>query len=390
MQNGVSGAAALLAHSAPLSTEQRELLDLLQAGASQVVLIVEDILQHGALASGNFPLAPAPTHLRGAVLEPALRMARMAAARSGRGAVALRLDVGADVPAVVRADGSRLTQVLTNLLSNALKFCQAERGAIDVRVDVIDQQQQKEDAASRWLRFEVRDNGCGIALDALERIFEPFRQESESTVRQYGGTGLGLTICRRIAGAMRGTLRAHSDGKGRGAAFTLTVPLEVPSSSLEEAAQSAEVDAAPTELAVPARCPAAAPPPPLDASALRVLVAEDDAASRVIMRKLLSRLRAHVTCVEDGAAAVEVCASAFFDIVLMDLHMPRLDGLQASAAILSAATTRRPAIVALTASCSEEVKARCAAAGMTAHLSKPVNTAHLEALIRQQLLLLAK
>jgi CheY-like chemotaxis protein len=223
-------------------------------------------------------------------------------------------------------------------------------------------------------------------------------------------------ICRRIAAALHGELRAHSAGKGLGATFTFTVPLLLPSAEEEEAmlAEAAQRTAAPPEDASDAAPMASdteqlqlqlqlqpgtghAPPPPssptlLDASALRILVAEDDASSRIIMHKLLSRLRARVTCVCDGAAAVEAAAAERFDCIFMDLHMPRVDGLAASAAILAAAGAggagaahAPPRIIALTASCSPEVKSRCAAAGMAAHLSKPVSMGRLEGVIRDLL-----
>ena len=200
----VSGAAALLLNTAPLSGEQRELLDLLQAGADQVVLIVEDLLLTGALSSGNFPIKPAAVALRGGVVEPAFRMARLAAARA-KPALRLSCAVAEAAPRLVRADAQRLTQVLTNLLSNALKFC-APDGAVALSVDVADEPPAAllallgPDAAraTRYLCFRVEDTGCGIDPAQLERIFEPFRQESESTVREYGGTGLGCVPAVRI------------------------------------------------------------------------------------------------------------------------------------------------------------------------------------------------
>jgi CheY-like chemotaxis protein len=187
-------------------------------------------------------------------------------------------------------------------------------------------------------------------------------------------------ICRRIAAALNGELSAHSAGKGLGATFTFTVPLLLPTA--EEAAAVLAATAADAPVALQA---AAAPPSVADASWLSILVAEDDAPSRMIMRKLLTRLRARVTCVEDGAAAVAAAAQTRFDLIFMDLHMPHIDGLAATAAILAeaAAQQQAPKIVALTASCSEDVKAKCAAAGMVAHLSKPVNTQRLEQLIRE-------
>ena len=377
--NGVSGAAGLLMDTRPLSAEQRELLDLLQAGAEQVVLIVEDILLTGALASGNFPIKPAAVALRAAVVEPAFRMARLSAARS-KPALRLSCAVAEAVPRVVRVDASRLTQILMNLLSNSIKFCGAA-GAVALTVDVADEPPAallallgpEAARATRYLRVSVEDNGVGIDPAALERIFLPFRQESESTVREFGGTGLGLTICRRIAAAMGGDLAAASAGKGKGAAFTLSVPLTLPTA--EELAAAALTESVP---AVPAA-------PVAQAHALRVLVAEDDGPSQLIVRKLLSRLGVqHATVVDNGQAAVQAACETAFDLILLDLHMPLLDGMAAARHICAAARDvgkAVPPIVALTASVSEETQRACAAAGMAAHLAKPISLARLARVI---------
>jgi signal transduction histidine kinase/ActR/RegA family two-component response regulator len=380
--NGVSGAAGLLMHTRPISGEQRELLDLLQAGAEQVLLVVEDILLTGALASGNFPIKPSVVALRGAVVEPAFRMARLSAART-KPQMRLSCAVAEAVPRFVRADASRLMQVLTNLLGNSIKFCTAA-GAVALTVDISNETPAAlrallgpDAAPQRYLCFRVEDTGVGIDPAALERIFEPFRQESESTVREFGGTGLGLTICRRIAAAMGGDLAASSAGKGKGAAFTLSVPLALPTA--DEAAAALATASEPAPPSAPVEAGTVQPP------ALRVLVAEDDGPSQLIIRKLLNRLGAAATVVDNGKAAVQAAAESAFDLILLDLHMPCLDGLAAAARICAAARDtgmRPPPIVALTASVSEETQRACAAAGMVAHLSKPISLARLERVIR--------
>ena len=379
--NGVSGAAGLLMDT-PLSAEQRELLDLLQTGAEQVTAIIDDILLTGALASGNFPIKPAAVSLRAAVVEPAFRMARLSAARA-KPTLRLSCAVAEAVPCVVRVDASRLTQTILNLLSNSIKFCGAA-GAVALTVDVADEPPAallallgpEAARATRYLRLCVEDNGVGIDPAALERIFLPFRQESESTVREFGGTGLGLTMCRRIVAAMGGDLTATSAGKGKGALFTLSLPLTLPTPA-EEAALTERAPAA-----------NAAPVP----HAQRVLVAEDDGPSQLIVRKLLSRLGVEVVIVVDnGQAAVDACARSqavgtAFDLILLDLHMPLLDGMAAARRICAAACDAgkpAPPIVALTASVSEETQRACAAAGMAAHLAKPISMARLERVLRE-------
>ena len=214
--NSVTGAAALLAGGTNLTREQLELIDLLQAGAAQVTLIVEDVLQLSALSSGQFPLASEPVMLttsRG-LLEQAVRMIRMVCTK----AATIALDVQPGTPEVILSDPGRLLQVLTNLLGNARKFVSADGGAIRLCVDAIDRPPEPPapDAApdapappSRWLRCMVLDNGIGIEPAHLERIFLPFTQEDSTTRREFGGTGLGLSICQRIVNAMGGTISAY-------------------------------------------------------------------------------------------------------------------------------------------------------------------------------------
>jgi len=224
--NAISGAAALLAATS-LDTEQRELVTLLETGTAHVVLIVEDILIAGALASGAFAVARERLQLRTAVLDPAWRMIQMQRSQQEKlRSLRLTRTVAPDVPQEVVGDSTRLTQVLTNTLSNScvtlkwpswpvfcvltsarrpiclfrLKFTQAG-GAITLAVDTTDEppaswKPSSPDAEqpARWLRFRVIDSGIGLCAENLERIFQPFVQAEQSTVRQYGGTGLGLTV----------------------------------------------------------------------------------------------------------------------------------------------------------------------------------------------------
>ena len=203
--NAMSGAVALLAGTSPLSAEQRSLLQLLDAATEHTVLIIEDILQHGALSSGNFPLSREPLSLSRDVLEPAWRMVELQPARRDKlSRLRLARAVAADVPDAIVGDATRLLQVVTNLLSNAVKFT-PEGESIELLVDVTCDAPAGAAAPdaldaprhARWLRIRVVDTGIGIAADKLERVFEPFVQAEMSTVRQYGGTGLGLTARRR-------------------------------------------------------------------------------------------------------------------------------------------------------------------------------------------------
>lgn len=265
---------------------------------------------------------------------------------------------------------------------------------------------------ARWLRFRVRDSGIGVSRSHLELIFEPFVQAEQSTVRRFGGTGLGLTICRRLVRAMGGDLVARSAGMGKGTTLVFAIPLlsggpPLPPSPRLSEALTPTSDAEP-EPVTSAQPEASYAPPPLSpclprrispspglssaeasAKALNVLVAEDDPLSQLVMRKLLGRLGVRFSLVENGALAVDAFLAQQhtpFNIVLLDLHMPLLDGL-AAAREMCAAIARGEApptpLYALTASCSDEERARCAEAGMVDLIPKPIKLEGLKTLLRK-------
>ena len=402
-----------------------------QRSNASVIVIVEDILLHGSLVSGAFSVAREHVTLARAVLDPSWRMVAMQpAARAKMATLRLSSVVAPDVPPVVLGDATRLTQMIVNLLANSVKFTPAG-GAIELLVDVVDEAPASVAAAAsaaiedgpsehlpsmaatpqhgRWLRFRVRDTGIGVEAAQLERIFEPFVQAESSTVRRFGGTGLGLTICRRLARAMGGDLVAESAGVGHGTTLVFTIPLLLPDADAPSpppspsSSSTAQPDVPPTPstpvqppLQPPAAMqyspplvnpPAASLPSPLsNAAALNVLVAEDDPLSQTVMRKLLSRLGVRFAIEADGARAVEAFQRDRFDLVLLDLHMPIIDGLGAAremcAAMASGEAAETP-IYALTASCSDEERARCAEAGMAGLIPKPIKLELLRQLLRK-------
>ena len=373
--NAVSGGVTLLRATIPLTAEQRWLLDILAAGAQHVALVINDILSHAALTSSTFSVACEPLHLMRDVIEPAWKMLEMQ--RPGcLLAPALSYEVAPDVPTTIMGDASRLVQVVTNLVGNAQKFTPSG-GSVTLRVLV----------ESNMLCFSVSDTGIGISPENLGRIFLPFVQAEATTTRIYGGIGLGLTICMRLARAMGGDVVAESAGHGQGATLTFSFPLCVPQPSEElqgdDSGASSPADSPISALSfVDSDVVVAMPPLQLseDVPAPRILVAEDDRLSQIVMRKMLIALNAISTIVSDGEQAVDAFRREEFDIVQMDLHMPRLDGLGATHAIMHIEKERggrRTPIVALIASSSVEEKSRCAEAGMAGHLSKPCRAAHM-------------
>ena len=206
------------------------------------------------------------------------------------------------------------------------------------------------------MRFRVADSGIGIAVDRQQRIFLPFTQVDASTTRKYGGTGLGLSICRLIAQHLSGTLEVQSC-PGEGSIFTFWVPIVPVAAASASAASDDRVTS------------------PVDVAGLRVLLAEDDATNRMVAIRMLARLGASAVVARDGEEAVAAVAQAEFDLVLMDVHMPRMDGIAATKEIgaFSTRTGRpRPRIVAVTANALSGDSDRLLAAGMDGYLAKPI------------------
>jgi len=251
-----------------------------------------------------------------------------------------------DVPARVRVDGRRLRQILVNLTTNAVKF--TERGSVQIRVS---RDPRGGEADGRVpLLLAVHDTGVGMAPQEVRRVLDAFSQADMSTTRAYGGAGLGLTIVQHLAREMGGALRIDSE-PGRGSTFALRLPLEV------------QVEPAASE--VPST-----PPHVFENSPLQVLLVEDDPVSREVGLLLLGSLGAQVTLAADGVEAVELATGHRFDLIVMDVHMPRMDGLEATRVLRQRWDLKLP-IVALTASAFAEDRAACLAAGMNDHIPKP-------------------
>jgi len=270
----------------------------------------------------------------------------------------LRLSIEHDgLPRTLHGDVTRIRQALLNLVGNSVKF--TERGSITIRAEAID-----ESAEGLLVRFSVRDSGIGIPSEALPQLFNAFEQVRTSS-RTYGGTGLGLAITRQLAQLMGGTAGAESQ-EGVGSYFWFTARLRHSTGSDIEFSDSGRHGGEATQLRQ-------------QFSAARVLVAEDNAVNREVIAALLEPLGFAVDCAEDGLAAVAMAKANLYDLVLMDVQMPRLDGLSATRALRTLPGWSNVPIVALTADVFSERRVDCLGAGMDDFLSKPVDPALLYA-----------
>jgi CheY-like chemotaxis protein len=356
--NAVIGMSGLLVET-ELTPQQRELAGTIRSSGAHLLTIINDVLDFSKINAGRLELERVPLRVRDVVA----RSFDMIAAAAAQKGIACRVDVDPATPAVIAGDPVRLRQILINLLSNAEKFTQ--RGEIVVRLRV---RGPVEIGSPADLRFSVEDSGVGIRPGQIERLFAPFSQADASTTREYGGTGLGLAIVKQLVELMGGTIEVESE-PGKGTRFHFSIRAVVR-----------------REASLP-------PPPPADPEVdtsmskrfpLRILVAEDNIVNQRVLQMWLQRLGYTSDVVKDGLEAVAAVQSGSYDLVLMDVQMPNLDGLGATRAIREAMPEgKRPTIVAITAAASTEERAACMAAGMDGFLTKPFDEAPLAAVLKR-------
>jgi signal transduction histidine kinase/ActR/RegA family two-component response regulator len=337
--NGILGLAEVLSRT-HLDVSQRSMLKTMVASADALNQLLSDLLDFNRLEAGKIEIAREPFELGEAVGEAAALFAFQARAKG----LDFEVRVADDARRMVLGDAARLKQIMTNLLSNALKFTQAGRVTLTVARGALDDR----------CYFEVRDTGVGFEPRDAERLFDRFEQADGSITRKFGGTGLGLAICRQLASLMGGMISAAGQ-PGVGAVFTLVLPLRVAETADE----------------APPRRPIAAAAPP---GALRVLVADDNPTNRMVAELILATMGASVATVENGRQAVEATAASPFDVVLMDLQMPEMDGLTAIRAIRAREADEgaaRTPIVVLSANVMRDHVEASAAAGADGHIGKP-------------------
>lgn len=342
-----------------LDTEQRQYVRILEKSGSNLQKLINDLLDLSKVESGVVTLEEIDFELP-AVLDTTVEILSMRAKEKGIG---LRCELGPQVQTSLRGDPDRLRQVLINLVGNSIKFTAAGQVVIRVEVD-------RADPHPGSLRFSVSDTGIGIPPDKLDSIFDAFVQADPSTARNYGGTGLGLAISKHLVQLMNGRIWAENN-RHAGATFYFTAKF-AGAPSTELAAESRDVHAATAA-------------PTVSGSVLRVLVVDDSEENRFLVTEYLKELGCHLEYAEDGHIAVEKFCSGAFDLVLMDLQMPVMDGYEATRSIRGWEEQQKRSltpIVALTASALETELQRALDAGCTACLRKPVRLISLVEAVR--------
>ena len=334
--NGVLGMLQLL-DTDRLAPDQRRYLEIANSSGETLLSLIDTLLDHARLESGSEILEPREFDLGTLVRNTVDLLRPKAAAKDLRLALAIE---PAAFPPLVQADPTRINRVLLNLLGNAIKF--TDSGSIDVKVTL----------AKGLLGIEVADTGIGIPPAAQGRIFDDFIQADASIARRFGGSGLGLAICRRIARLMKGDLTVEST-PGLGSVFRFTAEVRVP---------------VPIDPSMPST---AAPAP----GSLKVLVVDDVPFNRDIALVMLHRLGHQVVLADDGTAAVAAAATQDFDVILMDLHMPGMDGIEVMTRIRRLPQPRRARVpvIAMTADLTPGSQKRCRDAGVIEILGKPVS-----------------
>jgi two-component system, sensor histidine kinase and response regulator len=331
----------------PLSDPARDYVTRVHLSARALLAIINDILDFSKIDAGKVELERAPFSLQ-AILEQVDSICGHLAREK-----ALRFEtrVAPDVPAMLLGDALRLGQVLVNLTGNAVKF--TERGSVEISVLLVGA-----DAEGVRLEFRVRDSGIGIAADQIERLFDAFSQADVSNSRRFGGTGLGLAIAQQLVTLMDGSIHVES-APGVGSLFRFT-------------ARFGQVAGE--------RAPIACEPQPEELEAARarlvgrrILVAEDNSFNQLLIQHLLTRAGAVVTVCADGREAIAHLEQAPFDLVLMDVQMPEMDGYEATRRIRQMPALAGQRIIAMTANAMPEDRARCLAAGMDDFDTKPID-----------------
>ena len=350
--NGIIGMTDIVLDT-PLDDKQREYLGIVKSSAGALLDIINSILDFSKIESGKLSLDHRGFDLPRLLADTLMPMAPHALERG----VDLRMELDPHLPARWIGDPGRLRQILNNLLGNAVKFTEAGEVVLSVR-----EAAPRPEDARHWLRFAVRDTGIGVSPERQAQIFEPFIQEDNSITRRFGGTGLGLSITRHLCDLMGGGISLTS-APGQGSEFVAELPFE------------ADADVPFISPPMQPHADGIAPGEQPAAASAQVLLAEDNAINELLTVTLLRRWGHKVTVAGDGAQAVMLFSEKRFDVVLMDVHMPGVSGLEATSHMRDIEReTDRPhtPVIALTASAMPDDRRRCLDAGMDDYISKPL------------------
>ncbi|AIQ42813.1 PAS domain-containing hybrid sensor histidine kinase/response regulator [Paenibacillus sp. FSL R5-0912] len=346
--NGVVGMTDILLDTTELTGEQQSYVEIIRKSGETLLNIINDILDLSKIEAGRTELQEHTFDLRKCIKDSFAVISISAAQKN----LELSSTINHDVPDHIYGDSERLKQVLLNLLGNAVKFTQS--GSISVKVKLVRE-------TPFMLAFTVTDTGIGINPSRLNEIFEPFAQIDSFMSRQHEGTGLGLAISRRIIGMMGGEIYAESDGK-RGSSFTFTIK---PKKAEDSYSQETPLNKLPATREV------------------SILLAEDNYINQLVMTKTLEKIGHRITTVTNGIDAVEAACKQPFDLILMDLHMPIMNGFEAVKRIREELKEKSPPIIAVTANALKGDREKCLAAGMDEYVSKPVKREVILKLINQ-------
>jgi len=347
--NAILGMTHLLKQDSPRK-DQIEPINILDFSGKTLLSLIDDVLDFSKIEAGKIEFESIEFELN-KLVNVIIESFRITAKNKS---IELKTDIGDGIPNLLVGDPARLTQILNNLYSNALKF--TEEGEVLLSVNIVDDFDD-----SVRLQFAISDTGIGIEEDRVDTIFESFTQASQNTKRLFGGTGLGLTISKQLTELQGGSISVESE-EDEGSTFYIELTFEKGSSEEEAKAITENFDSAKS------------------LSGLKVLLAEDNLVNQKVMLRFLERWNVEMKVVDNGLEAVEAIKENNYDVVLMDLQMPKMDGYEASENIrkLDDPYKRKTPIIALTAAALKEVREKVYASGMNDFVTKPFNPADLE------------
>jgi signal transduction histidine kinase len=343
--NGIIGTIDLLQHT-PLNAEQEELMLSLKSSSTHLLEIVNDVLDISKIEADKLELFEGPCNLQNIIQQvTAISSPRLIALKKN---IVLSSNIHPSVENEIIADESRIKQVLINLLGNAIKFTETGSIKLDVAANLIDESLQE-------LHFAVSDTGMGISEEHIQTLFIPFTQIDSTATRKHSGTGLGLSICRKIIEEMGGRIWVESQ-VGKGSTFKFIIPVQV--NLVRKNQQQPQRNTAGTISGT-------------EIKPLKMLVAEDNNMNQLLATKMFKKIGYIIEIANNGKEAVEMTAKYDYDLVFMDIHMPEMDGIEATEKILNSGKEKIPIIIAMTANAVKEAEAEYLQLGMKDIVTKP-------------------